>query len=323
MFAGIVVHFILDVLDALVFNFSVTFGLIFVVNVVAVLTVVLSAAAAVAVAAVFDIRFTVGLIAVVTLIAATFPDLVVAVAFRVARLTGALRVGVAVAVVDVATIFAAAAVLTVAVAAVFDIRFTVGLIAVVTLIAATFPDLVVAVAFRVARLTGALRVGVAVADMAAAVAAAAVLTVAVAADLVRFTGAAVVDDDDDTVDLVTRLTGVLIPDVAVTAAAVVTVTFFPDLFAVPLVLDASKFWTTPSLSTVKANTIFSGLTSSRLEIAGPRGRDCDQTIALIDFGWCPSLPISKKEVTNGTYRRKCVITCILFTVQERKVKMSS
>ena len=256
LFAGIVVHFILDVLDALVFNFSVTFGLIFVVNVVAVLTVVLSAAAAVAVA----------------------------------------------------------------VAAVFDIRFTVGLIAVVTLIAATFPDLVVAVAFRVARLTGALRVGVAVADMVAAVAAANVSIVA--ADLVRFTGAAVVVDDD-TVDLVTRLTGVLIPDVAVTAAAVVTVAFFPDRFAVPLVLDASKFWTTPSLSTVKANTIFSGLTSSRLEIAGPRGRDCDQTIALIDFGWCPSLPISKKEVTNGTYRRKCVITCILFTVQERKVKMSS
>ena len=257
MFAGIVVHFILDVLDALVFNFTVTFGLIFVVNVVAVLTVVLSAAAAVAVA----------------------------------------------------------------VAAVFDIRFTDGLIVVVTLIAATFPDLVVAVAFRVARLTGALRVGVAVADMAAAVAAANVSIVA--ADLVRFTGAAVVDDDDDTVDLVTRLTGVLIPDVAVTAAAVVTAAFFPDRFAVPLVLDASKFWITPSLSTVKANTIFSGLTSSRLEIAGPRGRDCDQTIALIDFGWCPSLPISKKEVTNGTYRRKCVITCILFTVQERKVKMSS
>ena len=195
--------------------------------------------------------------------------------------------------------------------AALDIRLTVALIADVALIAATFPVFVVAAAFFVARLTGTLIIGAAVDDMAAA-------ATTVAADLVRLRGAAataVVDDAaavDDTVavvDLVARLTGVLIADVTVAVAVIVSFAAFVDCFTVSLVLDACNFWVTPPMS--KADTSFSGLASSRVEKAASRGSNRDQAAAPIDFEWRCSLPKSKKDVIDGTHRRKYVITCIL------------
>ena len=216
------------------------------------------------------------------------------------------------AVVFVVDLFAAVAAIG---AAALDIRLTVALIADVALIAATFPVFVVAAAFFVARLTGTLIIGAAVDDMAAA-------ATTVAADLVRLRGAAataVVDDAaavddavDDTVavvDLVARLTGVLIADVAVAVAVIVAFAAFVDCFTVSLVLDACNFWVTPPMS--KADTSFSGLASSQVEIAASRGRNRDQAVAPIDFEWSRSLPKSMKDVIDGTHRRKYVITCIL------------